>query len=192
VIPEDLVLESARVRLEPLAQTYAADLHAACNDPALWEYTFQGNPFGSPESTIESIDLAHQYTNSRPFAIVDRATGRAIGSTRYLDIDESNRKLEIGWTYLARAYWRTPFNTECKLLLLRYAFETWNAVRVQFKAEAINTRSHRAIERIGATHEGTLRNFRIRPGGELRDTSFFSIIASEWPSVKTHLESLLP
>lgn len=186
VIPEDLILEGRHVRLESLTRAHAGDLHASCNDPALWEFTFQGNPFGTLESTIACIDAA-QTANSRAFAIVDRTTGHAIGSTRYLDIDEANRKLEIGWTYLAQPYWRTAVNTECKFLLLRYAFETWNALRVQLKAEAINTRSRRAIERIGATHEGTLRNFRVTPNGEQRDTSFFSIIASEWPGVRAKL-----
>jgi RimJ/RimL family protein N-acetyltransferase len=191
VIPENLVLEGDRVCLEPLAHSHAADLHATCNDPALWEFTYQINPLGTFESTLASIDTARTLPDSRAFAIVDRSTGRTVGSTRYLDIDPINRKLEIGWTYLAQTHWRTSFNTECKLLLLRYAFETWGAVRVQLKAGSTNLRSQRAIERIGGTCEGTHRNFRIRPDGELRHATFFSVIASEWPATKARLEALL-
>jgi RimJ/RimL family protein N-acetyltransferase len=118
-------------------------------------------------------------------------SGTIAGSTRYLDIVEEHRKLEIGWTFLARRFWRTRVNTAAKFLLCRYAFEEWDAVRVQFKAEAINKRSHHAILRLGAVHEGTLRNFRIRPNGELRDTSFYSITSQEWPTVKERLLSFL-
>lgn len=113
------------------------------------------------------------------------------GSTRYLDISPEHHKLEIGWTFLARRFWRTHVNTEAKFLLLKYAFEEWNAQRVQLKAEAINTRSHNAILRIGATHEGTLRNFRTRGDGQIRDVAFYSIIAPEWPGVKARILSLL-
>jgi len=125
------------------------------------------------------------------FAIIDRASDRIVGSTRYIDIDAANRKLEIGGTMLAPAVWRTHVNTECKYLLLRYAFEEFGANRVQLKGEAKNARSRAAMERIGATYEGTLRSFRVHASGEIRDTSFYSIIAPEWPSVKAKLEGLL-
>jgi RimJ/RimL family protein N-acetyltransferase len=125
------------------------------------------------------------------FAIVDMESGAVAGSTRYLDISREHRKLEIGWTFLAPQFWRTHVNTEAKFLLLQYAFEEWDAQRVQLKAEAINQRSHEAILRIGAVHEGNLRSFRIRGDGQIRDVAFYSIIAPEWPAVKARLIRLL-
>ncbi len=108
-----------------------------------------------------------------------------------LEIDEPFRKFDIGWTFLTRRFWRTSVNTESKLLLLAYGFEQWGAQRIQFRAEAINTRSHAALLRIGAVHEGTMRAFRIRPDGQVRDVNLYSIVAPEWPAVKERLLSLL-
>lgn len=188
---KDIVLDGTRVRLEPVAAGHLNALTECANDPALWEFTFQGNWFATPQGAQRWLDDALAAQDMRVFAIVDRESGAVTGSTRYLDISEQHRKLEIGWTFLARRFWRTHVNTEAKLLMLEYAFERWGAVRVQLKAEAINQRSHRAILRLGATHEGTLRNFRIRPDtGEVRDTAFYSIIAAEWPGVKERLRSL--
>ncbi|MGZ3497916.1 MAG: GNAT family N-acetyltransferase [Vulcanimicrobiaceae bacterium] len=189
MIPKDLVLEGERVRLEPLTHAHLDDLRATCNDEALWEFTFQANPFISDESARRWIDEAVSDPSAVPFAIVDRTTNVSIGSTRYLDIDERHRKLEIGWTFIARSHWRTHVNSECKSLLFGYAFETWKAARVQLKAEAINKRSHQAILRIGATHEGTLRKFRIRPSDESsRDVAFYSVLDDEWPAVNERLQ----
>lgn len=185
------VLEGHAVRLEPLSQAHLHALAECANDPALWEFTFQSNPLATVKGAKEWLAAALAAEDQRAFAIVDTHTGDIAGSTRYLDIVEPHRKLEIGWTFLARRFWRTHVNTAAKFLLCRYAFEEWNAVRVQFKAEAVNKRSHRAILRLGAIHEGTLRNFRIRPNGELRDTAFYSITAAEWPAIKDRLLSLL-
>lgn len=184
----NIVLATDRVRLEPLAEAHLPDLVKNANDPALWEFTFQSNPFATHAQAERWLREALDSGDHVPFAIVDVASGEAIGSTRYLDVQPQHRKLEIGWTFVARKYWRTHVNTHCKLLLMQYAFEEWNAVRVQLKGEAINLRSRSAMQRIGATFEGTLRNFRIHPvSGELRDVSFYSVIASEWPSVKARL-----
>jgi RimJ/RimL family protein N-acetyltransferase len=189
VIPKDLVLEGDSIRLEPLSIAHLSNLRTGCNDEALWEFTFQANPLTSDESARRWLEQALSEPRSVPFAIVDKATNTAIGSTRYLDIDAAYRKLEIGWTFVARSHWRTNVNTECKLLLFRYAFEVWGAVRVQLKAEATNERSHRAILRLGATHEGTLRNFRIRPSdGSLRDVAFYSVVDTEWPAIREQLQ----
>ena len=188
VIPRNLTLEGPRVRLEPLTAAHAPDLQLNCGEPALWEHTFQPNPFRSIADARAWIAQAIAAPDDVAFAIVDKASGEAIGSTRYLDIQPAHRKLEIGWTFLARRYWRTYVNTECKFLLLRYAFEVAGASRVQFKAEAINARSRAAIRRIGGIHEGTLRNFRIRPSdGEIRDVAFYSIIARDWSLAREHL-----
>ena len=187
-----LVLDGPRVRLEPVERRHLADLRKHCAVPALWELVFGENPFLTDDASEEWFADATTGDDRLAFAIVDKATGEAIGSTRFADIQPAHRKLEIGWTFIAQRYWRTHVNTECKYLLLEYAFERWNALRVQLKAEAINTRSRDAILRIGATYEGTLRSFRIKPQtGEVRDTSFYSIIAPEWPSVKERLAARL-
>jgi N-acetyltransferase len=186
-----LVLEGNGVRLEPLSRAHLPQLIAAANDPALWEFTYQPNPFTTQHNADAWIEGALQERHTRAFTIIDTMSGEVAGSTRFLDISEEHRKLEIGWTFLARRFWRTHINTAAKFLLCRYAFEEWNAVRVQLKAEAINKRSHRAILRLGATHEGTLRNFRIRPDGDLRDVAFYSIISRDWPMVKERLLTFL-
>lgn len=186
-----LVLDGNGVRLETLDRAHLPKIIACANDPALWEFTFQPNPFTSQQDANAWLEGALREQHTRAFTIVDTNSGEIAGSTRFLEISEANRKLEIGWTFLARRFWRTHVNTAAKFLLCRYAFEEWNAVRVQFKAEAINKRSHRAILRLGATHEGTLRNFRMRPGGEPRDVAFYSVISREWPMVKERLLTFL-
>lgn len=186
-----LILESERLRIEPLREGHLSELAAACNDPAIFEFTYSTNPFATPDDARAWFERMTSIPTQLLLAIVDKPSGRVVGSTRYIDIDPANRKLEIGGTMLSPAVWRTHVNTECKYLLLRYAFETFGANRVQLKGEAKNARSRAAMARIGATFEGTLRSFRVHASGEIRDTSFYSIIASEWPAVKARLESLL-
>lgn len=185
-----VVLEGSRVRLEPLEKRHFQQLSEIGNDPTLWEFTYQTNLFSNAADARAWFDHAMASGNI-PFAVIDKNSGDVAGSTRYFDIDEANRKLEIGYTFLGRAWWRTGINTEMKLLLLTHAFEQWNALRVQLKAQAVNRRSHNAILRLGATHEGTLRNFRIRANGEVSDVNIYSITVEEWPQVKQRLISLL-
>lgn len=143
---------------------------------------------GSLAATLEYInDALHGETGGVPFAIIEKHSSKAIGSTRYFEISERDGKLEIGWTWIAPKYWRTHINSSCKLLLLQYAFETAGVQRVQLKADAANDRSRTAILRLGATYEGTLRNFRVVEG-VLRSVSYYSILREEWPSVKARLE----
>ena len=125
------------------------------------------------------------------FAVIHVASGRVAGATRYMDINPAHRSLEIGGTWYGLEFQHTVVNTECKYLLLRYAFETLGTVRVQFKADIRNERSWRAIERIGAKREGILRNHYILPDGVIRDSVFYSVIESEWPGVKERLEEKL-
>jgi RimJ/RimL family protein N-acetyltransferase len=188
MIDRTIVLETARVRLEPLHLKHLPSLMECCNDEALWEYTFGQNPFGNETDARAWFTDANTTLDQCAFAIIDKSTGLSIGSTRYADIQPQHRKLEIGWTFITQRHWRTHVNSECKYLLFRYAFETWGANRIQLKGEAINRRSRAAMERIGATFEGTLRAFRVHPTGAIRDTSFYSIIAAEWPAVKARLE----
>jgi RimJ/RimL family protein N-acetyltransferase len=191
VIDASIVLQGYGVRLEPLALRHVPELRASCHDARLWEYTFSDSPFGNEANAITWLQAALRDPKTLAFAIVDASTGATIGSTRFFEIEEAHRKLEIGWTFLAVPYWRTHVNAACKRLLMGYAFDRWNAIRVQFKAEAKNKRSRAALEGIGATFEGVLRNFRIRPDGEIRDTSFYSVIAPEWPSVRARLTERL-
>lgn len=126
-----------------------------------------------------------------PFVVVQKDTGEVVGSTRFLDIDNSNQSLEIGSTWLTPAVWRSAVNTECKYLLFKHCFETLRLLRVQLKTDARNLRSQRAIERIGGVREGVLRKHRVLPDGFVRDSVYFSIVDDEWPNVKQRLESYL-
>lgn len=189
---KDLVLQGESVRLEPLSAAHLPALLATANDPALWEYTFGANPFTTEADAKRWLHQAQETPDVVAFAVIDKRTNTLAGSTRYLDISQEHRKLEIGWTFISQPFWRTHVNTEMKFLLFRHAFERWNALRVQLKAEAVNRRSRAAILRLGATYEGTLRNFRIRPAdGSIRDVSFYSVTNDEWPTVKERLLSFL-
>lgn len=180
------------MRLEPLAERHLAALRACANDPPLWEFTYSPNPFTSDADARQWLHQALVAEGEQAFAIIDTHSGAVAGSTRYLDMAPAHRKLEIGWTFIARRFWRTRLNTEAKYLMLQHAFEEWNAVRAQLKAEAVNSRSRQAILRLGAKHEGTLRNFRIRPGeSDPRDVAFYAVTADEWPAVKGRLLMLL-
>jgi RimJ/RimL family protein N-acetyltransferase len=126
-----------------------------------------------------------------PFAVVDPASGRAVGMTTYMNIDAANRRVEIGSTWYRHSVQRGPLNTEAKRLLLGHAFEELNCIAVEFRTHWHNTASRRAIERLGAKLDGVLRSHQIAANGSLRDTCVYSIVASEWPAVKTHLDHAL-
>jgi N-acetyltransferase len=181
------------VRMDPLDAAHAEDLYAAAQDPRIWRY-MSADPSASLTAMVAWIHgaLALRTTGSQmPFAIVDQATQRAIGSTRYLEIAPHDRGLEIGWTWLAASAQRTAVNTECKCLLLRHAFEEQGAIRVQLKTDRRNEVSQRAIERLGAVREGVLRKHRIVQHGYQRDAVIYSIVDDEWPAVKAGLEARL-
>jgi RimJ/RimL family protein N-acetyltransferase len=181
------------VRLEPLARRHAAELFEAGRDESIWRYMPRPVPraVGDVESMIDEALAEAGAGRQVPFAIIALQRGRAVGSTRYLDIRREHRGLEIGWTWLAAAAQRTAVNTECKYLLLRHAFEALGAIRVQLRTDLRNLRSQRAIERIGATREGVFRQERIMWDGYLRDSVFFSVLDGEWPAVKAKLEARL-
>ncbi len=186
-----VTLSGRFVRLEPLQKKHAFDLFAAAQDPVLW--TYMSAHLNDSPSAIEAwiyAALREQAVGmALPFAIIDLASGSAVGSTRYMTIAIRDRGLEIGWTWLSPLVQRTGVNTECKYLLLRHAFETLGAIRVQLKTHHENVKSQRAIERIGATREGVLRNHMIMPDGSYRHSVYYSIIESEWPRVKGRLEA---
>ena len=190
MIDKDLTLEGECVRLEPLSFAHARDLFAQGNDPEVWRGAGRSNQMPTLERACEYIGEAVfgcvESPGAIPFAIVEKQSGRAVGSTRFFEISYPHRRLEIGYTWIGRAFWRTAVNTECKFLLLRYAFEEAGMRRVQLKADAENARSRTAILRLGASYEGTLRDFRVLED-RVRSVSFYSILQDEWPSVKARL-----
>jgi RimJ/RimL family protein N-acetyltransferase len=191
--PTPVVLYGEAVRLEPLDYTHAEDLLAAGADPDIWRYMPipQPNAVGQLRAWIDEAWQLAAAGEQIPFAILDPATDRALGSTRFLEIRRTWRTLEIGWTWLAASVQRTRVNTECKYLLLRHAFEDLGALRVQFKTDGRNEQSQRAIERIGAVKEGVLRKQRVNHDGYVRDAVYYSILDDEWPAVKARLEEML-
>ncbi len=190
---EPVTLEGQHARLEPLQPHHLPDLLEAAQSDEIWTYMPMPRP-RTPEDMQKWYEVAlagQQAGTFLPFAIIDRATNTAIGSTRYLAIAPADYSVEIGFTWLGRDYWRTPLNTECKYLLLRHAFETLKCIRVWLKTDSRNLNSQRAILRIGAKSEGILRKHMIIYNGYQRHSAVFSIIDDEWPEVKANLEEKL-
>ena len=187
-----VMLEGSHVRLEPLAKAHLAGLAQVGLEEELWRWI--PTPVGTREEMAAYIETAlreQEHGASLPFAIVEKTTGRTIGSTRYGNIDRTHHRLEIGWTWVARERQRTAINTEAKYLLLKHAFETLGCMRVELKTDSLNERSRAAILRIGAREEGIFRNHVITASGRIRHTVYFSIIDSEWPAVKARLKAKL-
>jgi RimJ/RimL family protein N-acetyltransferase len=192
MIVASVTLEGRYVRLEPLAKVHLAGLAEVGLDEELWRWIpTQVRTAEEMAAYIETALEEQARGVSLPFAIVEKAAGRAIGSTRYGNIDRTHHRLEIGWTWVAREWQRTAVNTEAKYLLLRHAFETLGCFRVELKTDSLNEKSRAAILRIGAQHEGIFRNHMITASGRIRHSAYYSIIDSEWPAVKTRLESKL-
>jgi RimJ/RimL family protein N-acetyltransferase len=192
MIVAPVTLEGKHVRLEPLAMAHLTGLAEVGLDDELWRWI--PTQVRTPEEMADYIETALNEQDrglSLPFALVEKATGRAIGSTRYGNIERTHHRVEIGWTWVARRWQRTAINTEAKYLLLRHAFETLGCMRVELKTDSLNERSRAAILRIGAREEGIFRNHMITASGRIRHTIYFSIIDSEWPKVKARLESIL-
>jgi RimJ/RimL family protein N-acetyltransferase len=190
---EPVTLMGKFVRLEPLSETHIPDLVRVGLEPEIWRFMRYGKVETEGQISLwvrELLDLQAQGTDL-PFAVIHLASGNAIGCTRYLNIDPLNRSLEIGGTWYGLDYQGTMVNTECKYLLLQYAFEELACIRVWFKADTRNLRSIHALERIGAIKEGVLRNHMILPDGYIRDSAVFSLLPNEWPRVKQNLEAQL-
>ena len=189
---EPVVLEGAHVRLEPLSHDHFEDLVEVALDPEIWRWTTERAL--SPEELRAWIDraLAARATGTAmPFATVALPHGRAIGGTRFATYSAADRRVEIGWTWIGRAWQRTAVNTEAKYLMLRHAFETLGCIRVELRTDVLNDRSRAAILRIGAKEEGILRKHSLTANGRARDTIYYSILDDEWPSVKAGLEGRL-
>ena len=191
--PQPIVLNGKQVRLEPVGPQHAEDLFEAGREESIWRY-LPTAPFASledAESWVRTCIARNRSGERVQFAVVLPESGRAIGSTGYIDIDRPNRVLEIGSTWYGVDYQRTFVNTECKFLLLRHAFEDLGSRRVFLKTDTNNARSRRAIQRIGGVQEGIFRNHRINRDGSNRDSIYFSIIEEEWPQVRENLERML-
>ena len=187
-----VTLAGERVVLEPLAGRHADALKEAADDGALWKTWYTSVP--APERMEADIErrLALQAAGSMlPFAVIEPSTGRAVGMTTYMNIDATNRRVEIGSTWYATRVQRTGLNTEAKLLLLAHAFDTLRCIAVEFRTHWMNRRSRAAIARLGAKQDGVPRNHLRASDGTLRDTVVFSIIDSEWPAVRSNLRGLL-
>lgn len=187
-----VVLEGRHVRLEPLTPEHLPALTAVGLEPSLWEWSPMR--VSTPEEMrayVESALADRGRGVALPFVTLDRATGEALGSTRFGNYDAANRRVEIGWTWITPSRQRTPVNTEAKYLQLRHAFETLELGRVEWKTDLLNVRSRVAIARLGAREEGTLRRHMICDTGRVRDTVYYSVIAEEWPAVRTRLEKFL-
>jgi RimJ/RimL family protein N-acetyltransferase len=185
--PDPVTLRGEHARLEPLSHDHLAGLVEAVKDGELFKLWYTAVP--KPEDMTKEIDrrLGLQKAGSMlPFTVVD-AAGKIAGMTTYMNVDATNRRVEIGSTWYAKRVQRTPLNTQCKLLLLQHAFEAIDCIAVEFRTHFFNHQSRRAIERLGAKQDGILRNHQIAPNGTLRDTVVFSIIAAEWSTVKAHL-----
>jgi RimJ/RimL family protein N-acetyltransferase len=189
---QQVTLQGRHIRLEPLTLNHLNGLCEIGLDPDLWRWI--PAPVKSRDDMRDYIRLALQWQTddtALPFATVDQSSGRVVGSTRYMNIDKPNRHVEIGATWIGRPWQRTVVNTEAKYLMLRHAFETLGCFRVELKTDALNQQSRNAILRIGASQEGIFRKHVVCSDGRLRDSVYFSIIDSEWPSVKARLEEKL-
>lgn len=185
---EPVTLTGGHVVLEPAGDRHLADLLVAAQDDEVWRWL----PWPRPRSEEALAELlAAERAVAHPFAQLEAGAGRAVGITTYRDVDERNRTLEIGGTWIGRPWWRTALNTEAKLLFLGHAFETLGANRVAIKTDIRNERSQAAIARLGAVREGVLRHQCVRRDGSLRDTVLYSVIPEEWPAVRAHLQARL-
>jgi len=187
-----VILEGRRVCLEPLSLAHQTGLATVGLDEELWRWI--PTPVRTSEEMSAYIVTALDEQSrgvSLPFALIEKSSGRAIGCTRYGNIDRTHHRVEIGWTWVAPAWQRTGVNTEAKYLLLRHAFETLGCMRVELKTDSLNEKSRAAILRIGAREEGTFRNHMITVSGRIRHTVYFSILDSEWPGVKSRLQSMM-
>ena len=189
---QPVTLTGQYVTLVPLSTAHHDDLVEAVLDGELWRmwYTAIPNPQGVAAEIKRRLGLQDQ-GSMLPFAVIENASGKAVGLTTYMNIDNGNRRVEIGSTWYRQRVQRTALNTECKLLLLQHAFEQLHCIAVEFRTHFFNQQSRAGIERLGAKLDGVLRSHQVNPHpdakGSLRDTCFYSVIAPEWPTVRAHL-----
>ncbi|MBI3787060.1 MAG: GNAT family N-acetyltransferase [Ignavibacteriales bacterium] len=189
---QPITLTGNHIRLEPLTLAHLGPLCEVGLDPELWRLIpTQVNTRDDMKAYIELALKLQAEGTALPFATVEQSSNKVIGSTRFGAIEKTHRRVEIGWTWIARPWQRTVVNTEAKYLMLKHAFETLGCIRVELKTDALNAKSRAAMLRIGAKEEGTFRNHMVLQSGRFRDSVYFSIIDKEWPAVKTSLEEKL-
>ena len=186
---EPVSLEARGVRLVPLGLEHDAGLRAAASDGELWKLRITSVP--EPHETRAYIETALQTGNRLAFAVTDAGTGKVLGTSSFHDIVPAIKRVEIGYTWYAASSQRTHVNTTCKLLMLTHAFETLGCHVVGWRTDNFNFASQRAIERLGAQKDGVIRGHALRRDGTIRDTVMYSVLATEWPDVRRHLESRL-
>ena len=178
-------LSSNGITLKPLMLSHATDLMEACQDGELWNINETSVP--EPDKVIDYINTADSMPDRQAFVVIDESNGKAIGTTSFHDILPTSKRLEIGYTWYAKSYWRTHVNTTCKLMLLSYIFETLKYQTVGWRTDIDNYRSQQAIERLGAKKDGVIRGNRVRRDGIISDTVMYSVVSSEWPQIKPNL-----
>lgn len=187
-----VTLEGRIVRLEPLSLDHLDDLARVAFEGDLWRWTVARPTDASGLRVwIESAVANAEAGTEQPFATVDLASGRAVGSTRFMSIAPEHKRLEIGWTWVGLAHQRTGANREAKLLQMTHAFETLGANRVEFKTDSLNAKANPGLLGIGATYEGMFRNHMVMPDGRLRHSTYYSVVVEEWPEVKARLQAKL-
>lgn len=188
-----ITLQGNYVRLEPMGEQHIAGLTEIGMGQDFWNFMLYGEikTEADMRNWVSDILEREKKGGDLPFVVIHLESGRVAGATRYLNIMPNDRGLEVGGTWYGTDFQRTAVNTECKYLLLTHAFEVLKAIRVQIKTDLLNVRSQAAIERIGAVKEGVLRNHMVAPGGRIRHSVYYSIIDSEWATVKTNLENML-
>ena len=192
MVVEPVTLEGQHVRLVPLSMQYFDQLWAVGSDAELWRWTpYQIKTPDEMRTYIKTALDWQEVGTALPFVTIHKASNQVVGSTRFGNIDSSNHRVEIGWTWIGRSWQRTPINTEAKFLMLQHAFETWHCIRVELKTDALNEKSRAAILRIGAKEEGISRNHMITESGRIRNSAYYSIIDTEWPQVKADLQAKL-
>lgn len=185
-------LQGKHVRVLPMAAEHVDELFAAGHHAQIWAYmSMRVQTRQDMQRLVQQALERREGGREFPFVVQDVASGRLVGSTRFLDISEADRHLEIGWTWYTPDVWRTVINTETKYLLLRHCFEDLSMMRVQLKTDGRNTRSQTAIARIGGVREGVLRKHMVMPDGFVRDSVYFSILDDEWADVRRRLEAML-
>ena len=187
-----VTLDGRYVRLEPLSLKHLPNLCEGGLDPELWRWTTTiVRTHDEMKRYIEEALLQQQNGTALPFVTIERSSAKAIGSTRFGNIDRGHRRVEIGWTWVMRPWERTPVNMEAKYLMLKHAFEMLGCIRVEFKTDSLNGPSRAALLRIGAKEEGLLQNHMVTYSGRIRHTVYYSMIDSEWPFIKKRLEEKL-
>ncbi|MEM8771589.1 MAG: GNAT family protein [Pseudomonadota bacterium] len=186
-----ITLENQFLRLEPIEEAHREPLRLAGNDPDLWRFAYINQYAQDFDAWIDNRLKGNATAGDMTFAIFEKKSQFYVGSSSYLAVSTIHKRLEVGWTWYAKSVWSTAVNPACKLLMLQHAFEALQFNRVEFKLDATNARSWKAVEKIGAKHEGVHRAHMVMPEGRIRDSAFFSITRDEWPDVKKGLERRL-